>query len=270
MSARILSGAALGLFLAAAVPCVAQDNAAASPVPAAALPESPAELFAALAKDIRPQWRALFRQTIPRAAGGRSRTALALGAVCADCYLAAEARDAQQIRNLLTDMASLEMTLGIARQMSSLRQKPTDLADAGDWPGVRREIAALMTHHTRFLSDQKDEALADLERTGCWLRAFHISARFASRQPQPPAQPCIWSPALLADLHSRTIKLAAGRESLTVATLTGGLQSLTKIWPGETAPADAATRLAATLKLLDSLMAELIDDAPAASPNTQP
>lgn len=270
MSSRILSGAALGLFLAAVVPGAGQESAPASPAPAAALPESPAELFTALAKDTRPQWRALFRQTIPRAGGGRSRTALSLGAVCADCYLAAEARDAQQIRNLLTDMASLEMTLGIGRLMSSQRQKLTDLADAGDWAGLRKEITALMAHHTQFLGDQKDEALADLERTGCWLRAFHIGARFAARQPQPPAQPCIWSPALLADLHSRTLKLAAGRESLTVATLTGGLQSLTKIWPGDTAPADAAARLAATLKLLDTLMAELIDDAPAASPNTQP
>ena len=106
MSARLLSGAALGLFLAAVVPGVAQDTAPASPVPAAALPQSPAELFATLSKDIRPQWRALFRQTIPRVAGDRFRTALALGAVCADCYLAAEARDAQQIRNLLTDMAT--------------------------------------------------------------------------------------------------------------------------------------------------------------------
>ena len=231
---------------------------------------SPPELFAALARDSRPQWRAFFRETIPRVSGDRFKAALALGAVCSDCYLAAESRDAQQIRNLLTDMASLEMTLGIARQMSSLRQKPTDLADAGDWPAVRLEITGLMARHAQILAAQKDEALAEMERTGCWLQAMHTGARFAAKQPMPPLQPCIWSAALLADLHSRTAKITAGQESKTLAALLAGLESLTKIWPDESTPATAAERLAATLKLLDSLMAELIDDVPAAPSKTQP
>ena len=263
-------GAVLGLLLAVALPGVGQEAVIPLPAPAATLPESPAELFAALAKDIRPQWRPFFRETIPHSAGDRSKAALALGAVGADCYLASEARDAQQIRNLLTDMASLEMTLGIARQMSSLRQKPTDLADAGDWPGVRKEIAALMTQHAQFLAEQNDESLVELERTGCWLRAFHIGARFAAKQPQPPLQPSIWSAAMLADLHRRTVKLSDGQESKSLAPLIAGLEALTKTWQGETVAANAADRLAATLKLLDSLMAELIDDTPAASPKAQP
>lgn len=257
--------------MAVALQGVAQEP----PPPSAAtgvnsLPASPAELFAALAKDIRPQWRAFFRETVPHAASDRFKAALALGAVGADCYLATEGRDAQQIRNLLIDMAALEMTLGIARQMSSLRQKPTDLADAGDWPGVRKEIAALMTNHAQLLTAQNDGSLAELERTGCWLRAFHIGARFAARQPRAPLQPCIWSAAMLADLHSRVVKLSAARELKSLAPLVAGLESLTKTWQGETTAANAADRLAVTLKLLDSLMAELIDDTPVPSPKVQP
>ena len=270
MSARILSVAVPALILAAAQHGGGQEPAAAPAVAAAALPASPAELFAALAKDIRPQWRSFFRDTVPHSAPDRYKAALALGAVVSDCWLAAEARDAQQLRNLLTDMASLEMALGIARQMSSLRQKPTDLADAGDWPGVRKEIAILMAHHSQLLAAQKDEALADLERTGCWLRAMHTGARFAAKQPRPPAQPCIWSPALLADLHARTLKLSAGKDSKTLTALNAGLGSLTITWQGESTAANAAERLAATLKLLDSLMADLIEDTPATTPGPQP
>ncbi len=270
-SARSLSGAILSLSLAGALACAAQEPSGGSPAKAVAAEQVlPPDLFAALTKGTRPQWRAFFRETIPRVSGDRYKAALALGAVCSDCYLAAESRDAQQIRNLLTDMATLEMTLGIARQMSSLRQKPTDLADAGDWPAVRLEITGLMARHAQILAAQKDEALADLERTGCWLQAIHTGARFAAKQPIPPPQPCIWSIALLADLHSRTVKLTAGHESKTLAALVAGLESLTKIWPDETTPATAAERLASTLKLLDSLMAELIDDVPAAPPKTQP
>lgn len=234
------------------------------------LPASPSELFAALARDSRPQWRPYFRETVPHAASDRYKAALALGAVCADCYLAAEARDAQQIRNLLTDMTSLEMMLSIARQMSSLRQKPAELAEAGDWPGVRQEIATLMANHAQFLSDQKDEDLAELERIGCWLRAFHVGARFAARFPQPPVKPCIWSGALVVSLRDRAAKLGARNDAKTIHCLLSGLDRLAKAWPGETTAANAAERLAASIPILESMMTELIDGAPTAPQPSRP
>jgi hypothetical protein len=225
--------------------------------PATALPNSPTRLFAALAKDRRPQWRPYFRQMVPRAGTDRFKTALALGAVCADCFLAAEAHDAQQILNLLTDMASLEMSLSISRQAGGTRQKFTDLAEASDWAGVRVEIAALMDLHREALSAQQDELLAELERTGLWLRSFHIGARFSSNQKNPPAQPCIWSLAMLQDVQQRTAKATDTREAATLHTLNTGLVALQKTWAVE---APAADQLAATLKALDALMADLIGD----------
>jgi hypothetical protein len=217
-------------------------------------------LFSAVTKDTRPQWRPYFRETVPRAAGDRYKAALALGAVAADCYLAAEVRDAQQVRNLLTDMASLEMMLGITRQMDPLRQKMTSLAAEGNWTGVREQIATLMTSHAKFLGEQKDGHLAELERIGCWVRAFHICARFSSKLPVPPSRSCIWSPALLGDLHARAVKLNSGMDSKTLQLLVRGLEALTKTWTGETTGANAAARLATSLPLLDSLVSELIND----------
>ncbi len=169
-------------------PCgwAARDTAGGGAEGADALPGTPSELFAALARGIRPQWRPYFRETVPHSAPDRYKAALSLGAASADCYLAAEARDAQQVRNLLTDMAALEMMLSISRQMSSQRQKLTELAAAGDWKGVRAEIALLMASHAQYLGEQKDELLAELESLGCWVRAFHISAQFCAKQAKPP------------------------------------------------------------------------------------
>jgi hypothetical protein len=264
MPTQLLSGVAVVLLLldAAGKGAGGQTPAAPAAEVPAKLPDSPSQLFAAVTRDIRPQWRPYFRETVPHATGDRYKAALALGAVCADCYLAAEVRDTQQVRNLLTDMASLEMTLSITRQMDPLRQKVTELAAEGDWPGVRTEIASLMVNHAKFLGERKDGHLAELERIGCWLRAFHICASFSSRQPSPPAQSCIWSPALLTDLHSRAVKLNAGAESKTLLSLVKGLESLTKTWAGETTGANAAARLATSLPLLESMVSELINDEP--------
>jgi hypothetical protein len=127
---------------------------------------------------------------------------------------------------------------------------------------VRTEIAALMTSHAQFLAEQKDGRLAELERIGCWLRAFHICARFSVKQPAPPAQSCIWSTALLTDLHARATKLNSAAESKTLQSLANGLETLVKTWAGETTGANAAARLAITLPLLESMVAELINDEP--------
>jgi hypothetical protein len=226
-------------------------------------PATPAELFAALAKEARPQWRAYYREQVPHAAADRFRTALSLGAVCADCYLAAEARDAQQLHNLLTDMAALEMSLSISRQAGGVRQKFTDLAEAGDWAGVRTEIAGLMTIHAQALTAQKDEALAELERTGCWLRAWHIAARYASRQTKAPAPAPAGMAALVDDVRTRTAKALAEAKVKNMEPLTAGLDALHKTWSGDAAP---EVRMAETLQALETLMAGLIGDAPAKSP----
>jgi hypothetical protein len=258
----ILSGTAAGLLLLGIAGGAADTKTPASENGTPRLPASPSELFGAVARDLRPQWRPYFRETVPHSAGDRYKAALALGAVSADCYLAAEVRDAQQVRNLLTDMASLEMMLGITRQMGPLRQKVTSLAGDADWAGVRTEIASLMASHAKFLGEQKDGHLAELESIGCWLRTFHICARFASKQPAPPGRACIWSGALLKDLHARAAKLNAAADSKTLRTLNSGLEKLTKTWTGDTTAANAAARLAVTLPLLDSLVSELINDEP--------
>ena len=249
------------------LPCGAQE-----PVPlvvgvvgaAPGLPASPAELFSALAKEARPQWRQYFRGTVLHAGQDRFQLALSLGAVCADCYLAAEARDAQQVLNLLTDMASLEMSLSIARQAGGARQKFTELAEAGDWAGVRTEIRALMTVHEQSFAAQQDDLLAELERTGLWLRAFHIGSRYSSRQPPPPGA---WTPAMFAALQQSVARVVAGHESKTLKTLSAGLESLHKTWSGS---APAADNVAGTLKTLDTLMVELIGDTPATTPGSTP
>jgi hypothetical protein len=270
MHTRRLSAAAACVLLAGLAGTGAgEQSPPASPAAdnkAGKLPETPSQLFAAVAKDARPQWRPYFRETVPHAATDRYKAALALGAVAADCFLAAEVRDVQQVRNLLTDMAPLEMMLSINRQMGPLRQKVTDLAADGDWQAVRAEIASLMAHHAKFFGEQKDGHLAELERIGCWLRAFHVSARFSSKLPAPPAQPCIWSPALLTDLLSRASKLNAATDSKTLQSLTDGLNTLTKTWSGETTKVNAAARLATSLPLLEAMEAELINDESRSEP----
>ena len=168
-------------------------------------------------------------------------------------------------------MAALEMMLSISRQMSSQRQKLTELAAAGDWKGVRAEIALLMASHAQYLGEQKDELLAELESLGCWVRAFHISAQFCAKQAKPPVRPCVWSKELLASLSARAARLSAARPDPTLVSLTQSLAKLEAVWTGETTGANAAARLDSSGRLLEAMMAEFITgETPHSAPEPKP
>lgn len=264
MLSRMMSGAVLSALLCCPPAALAVPAAAPQEAGAAELPDSPAALFAAMSEGVRPQWRPLFRETVPHSAPDRYKAALGLGGIVADCYLAAEARDAQQVRNLLRDMTELEMMLGIHRQMTSLRQKPAELAENGDWKAVRAEIALLAASHAQFLAEQKDELLAELESLGCWVRTIHITAQFCAKQPKLPLRPCVWSPGLTASLAARAAKLSTARPDPTLLALTKSLQELEAVWKEGSGITD---RQAATVTLLEEMMLEFMSGEDDAGPD---
>jgi hypothetical protein len=221
-------------------------------------PASPQELFAAVARETRPQWRSCFASQPRELASHRDLAALALGATAADCYLAAEARDAQQLRNLVMDMAALEKLLGIHRHLEGGRQKLTELAESGDWKGLREALGAVTALHAGTLTAQRDEALAELENLGLWVRSVQIAAQHAARTGKPPERPCVWSAAFVASLSSKAAAAAEkdpGSESLRI--LAEQLARLKTLWPDEGTPANAAERTAATRQLMDALCTRL-------------
>ncbi len=230
-------------------------------------PLNPQELLAAVAKNTRPQWRACFPDLAHDSAGDRRRTALVLGALVADCYLAAEARDAQQLRNQLMDMAAVEKSLSISKAMESGRQRLADLAVAGDWAALRDAIGDMVSLHSKTLKAQMDEPLAEIETLGLWLRTLQISAVHTSKMAKTPDVPCIWSDAFLGSLEKRAAAAAKrDKDPTSLNALAAGMGSLKDLWTDETTPARAAERLAATLTLLDKLTKELIYSTIAAPP----
>src|SRR5256885_1478177 len=72
---------------------------------------NPGELFTAFSKSAKPDWSVFFRKQPPVQHTSRPLIALNLGTCIADGFLAAEAQDRQQVKNVSTEIKLLAKSL---------------------------------------------------------------------------------------------------------------------------------------------------------------
>ncbi len=236
------------------------------------LPASPTEMFTKISESTRPQWRQFYRTSIIRCLDGRPQAALGLGAVSADLFLAAQARDAQQVRNLLQDEETIEKTLGLVAPMTRIRQRVAATAEKGDWPRVQEALRDLTALHRRYLREQKDEDLADLVHIGLWFRTMRICHAAAISKSLMEPELVISSPALVADLRNRFTAVSNPQTETNrcMRMLHNRLNSLNHLWGRVVPPADESARILRSAALLEDTFEELIEDAPQAAAAVSP
>lgn len=172
----------LAATIVAALPAAAQlsskQRAAAERLPALTVP-SPSEFFAAIDKAGKPDWMSFYRAPAPVTYPTRPRTALNLGALVTDGYVAVEAQDGQQVKNTGKDIIALARALGVGEDVLMRGKSITDFADNNDWFALREELEATTNEVRRAMMAQRDEALAALITAGAWLRALEVGSRAA-------------------------------------------------------------------------------------------
>jgi hypothetical protein len=148
-------------------------NPAPNPAPSAVSSE---ELLGSLAKCTKPDWASKFRPPAAVALNSRVQIALVLGGVFADGYLAAQAEDAQQCRNIGKDLLRLSKILGVHSELLDRSRSIADSAQKKDWAVLRRELQASENELGTALRKHEDEGLARLVSLGTWMRSMEIVA----------------------------------------------------------------------------------------------
>jgi hypothetical protein len=134
------------------------------------------ELFTAFSKSAKPDWSAFFRRQPPAPHTSRPLIALNLGTRIADGFLAAEAQDRQQVKNLSTEIKFLAKSLGFEQEFVGRSNSIADFADNRQWDALDEELEAVQTELAAAMNAQRDDHLAILMSLGCWLRAVEIAS----------------------------------------------------------------------------------------------
>lgn len=137
-------------------------------------PPSASELLHALGKTLQPRWRQLYRPPVRPATANRAQAAVAIGTFHTEAILAAQARDTQQVRNVLQDLEALQKMLGVTDQLRPRLQRMEALAEGENWESLIRETSAARSELAAVLEMLRDADLARLVQLGAWLRALHI------------------------------------------------------------------------------------------------
>src|SRR5438105_850941 len=78
---------------------------------------TPGELFAALGKSEKTNWSGQYRGPMPVTYSNRAQIALNLGGLIADGFIAVEAKDSQQVKNIGSDIIKLAKALGVSERL---------------------------------------------------------------------------------------------------------------------------------------------------------
>ena len=131
---------------------------------------TPGELLAALNKVDKPNWQAQYRPPIPTAYTNRAQIALNLGGLIADGYIAVEAEDSQQIKNIGNDITTLAKVFGIKEDIIKRGKSIEDFAENNEWSTLKEELDATQNEVKIAMDEQRDEAFTTLVTLGGWIR----------------------------------------------------------------------------------------------------
>lgn len=130
----------------------------------------PSEIFSVLDKLGNPNWKAQLNQRKIQTPEDRAQTALLLGSVIAEGFIAVEAEDAERVKELGRNVLSLADAINVRKSVITRCKSITDKADQRDWRGVRAEFDGALQDVRTAMDEMNDQNLAQLVSLGGWLR----------------------------------------------------------------------------------------------------
>ena len=169
---------------------------------------TPGELFAALNKQCKPNWTAQARGPIQTAYSDRAQAALNLGGLIADGYVAVEAQDGQQVKNLGKDILALAKVLGIGKEILIRGNSITQFADDNDWNSLREELESTQNEVKQAMDALHDEDLITLLSVGGWVRGTQVVSDVVLKNFSQATSCILRQPELVKFLRMKLDKLS--------------------------------------------------------------
>ena len=136
---------------------------------------APGEVFAALNKSSRPNWATLVMPAAAPVTTDRTQLALAVGVMAADGYIAVEAQDGQQVKNIGREMMSAAQALGVSENLMGRGNSLIEFAANDAWDSLADELEATENEVKATMVKQKDHALVTLTSAAAWLRGVDVA-----------------------------------------------------------------------------------------------
>lgn len=163
----------------------------------------PAELMAALGKHGKLDWTAKFRAPIATNYPSRPQLALNLGTLVADGFVAVEAQDAQQVKNLGKDILQLAKNLGVSKDVLMRGSSISDFAERKQWDQLKEELEATENEVKESMTEGKDSDLITLVTVGAWARGVEVISSHIAENYNEATAKILRQPAIVTYLSKK-------------------------------------------------------------------
>lgn len=165
----------------------------------------PSEIFSVLDKLGTPNWSAVQRpsKTMASPIGDQPQTALLLGAVIGEGFIAVEAKDAAQVKQIGKSVLNLAKYFNVQSVVVKRSNSIINSADKEDWASVRRELDGALEDVKTAMSELKSEQLAQLISLGGWLRGTEALTAVVERSYSKDGAELLHQPLLLDHFEKR-------------------------------------------------------------------
>jgi hypothetical protein len=216
------------MALAAAVPVWAEppQKIDVSNLPAAAkmidevVVPVPSEVFNVLDKLGAPRWADVLHPTEKSVAvpSEAAHTALRLGTVIAEGFIAVEAKDKEEVKKIGSNVQKLARALNVEKQVEKHANAIIAGANKNDWSSVRQELDNTMREVRQAMTELNSEALSQLISIGGWLRGTEALASVVNSSFSKDGAELLHQPVLLDYFERKLSAMPPKYKSLPLVT----------------------------------------------------
>ena len=198
----VLMGGACALLAADPAPLTPDQLTKAARSDTLTIP-TPGELFTALSKPGKPNWSEHYRPPVSMTFNNRAQIALNLGGLVADGFIAVEAQDGQQVKNIGGDIIKLAKALGVSENVLGRGKSINDFAENEEWDSLQEELEATQNEVKTSMQSNRDQDYVILVSLGGWIRGTQVVSGLITSEYNPDAAKVLRQPALVSYIQSK-------------------------------------------------------------------
>lgn len=199
---------------------------------------TPGELFAALEKPGKTNWAGQYRGPISMTYRNRAQIALNLGGLIADGFIAVQAKDGQQVKNIGSDIIKLAKALGVSEKLLSRGNSINEFAENSEWDTLQEELEATQNEVKSSMQSHADQDLVILVTLGGWIRGTQVVTSSIMQNYDERSAKVLRQPALVHFMQSKVNEISPElrNEPLVkdVSNELGKIEKLVSFPPGKT------------------------------------
>ena len=199
---------------------------------------TPGELFTALEKSGKINWAGQYRGPMPVTYSNRAQIALNLGGLIADGFIAVQAKDGQQVKNIGSDIIKLAKALGVSEKLLGRGSSINEFAENNEWDTLQEELEATQNEVKSSMQSHADQDLVILVTLGGWIRGTQVVTSAIMQNYDEQSAKVLRQPALVHFMQSKINEISPElrNEPLVkdVSNELGKIEKLVSFPPGKT------------------------------------